>query len=187
MAGFGKFKFWLFLNLFVFFFEINVFHSLEQQQQNAYSIAGGTNKLFANKNLTTTTTLTGSTPPPPLLLARNQQRVVEQQQLDDGLEKGGVTTNAANYYKYDINKNSTTKPSERSVLHKVILWVIFMSIILATLIGNTLVILAVVIVRKLHTQDNANNFLIVSLAVSDLLVGVFAMPFAVYAELNNNE
>jgi hypothetical protein len=185
MAGFGKFKFWLFLNLFVFFFEINVFHSLEQQQQqNAYSIAGGTNKLFANNNLTiTTSALTGSTPP----LARNQQRVVEQQ-LGDALENGGVTTNAANYYKYDINsKNSTTKPSERSVLHKVILWVIFMSIILATLIGNTLVILAVVIVRKLHTQDNANNFLIVSLAVSDLLVGVFAMPFAVYAELNNNE
>jgi hypothetical protein len=57
-----------------------------------------------------------------------------------------------------------------------------------TLVGNMLVILAVVIVRKLHTQDNANNFLIVSLAVSDFLVGVLAMPFALYAELSyNNE
>jgi hypothetical protein len=49
-----------------------------------------------------------------------------------------------------------------------------------------LVILAVVIVRKLHTQDNANNYLIVSLAVSDFLVGVLAMPFAVYVEFSED-
>lgn len=71
-----------------------------------------------------------------------------------------------------------------SMLHAVLVSIIFMVIILATLIGNSLVIVAVVIVRKLHTQDNANNLLIVSLAVSDLLVGVFAMPFAFYLELS---
>ena len=56
-------------------------------------------------------------------------------------------------------------------------------VILATLIGNTLVILAVMIVKKLHTKDNANNYLIVSLAISDLLVGVLVLPFALHIEI----
>jgi ABC-type sugar transport system permease subunit len=68
---------------------------------------------------------------------------------------------------------------------KILITVIYVIIVLSTLIGNMLVILAVVIVRKLHTQDNANNFLIVSLAVSDFLVGVLAMPFAIYVELSD--
>ncbi len=63
---------------------------------------------------------------------------------------------------------------------------IYIPIIICTLVGNMLVVLAVVIVRKLHTQDNANNFLIVSLAISDFLVGVLAMPFAVYVELTDD-
>jgi hypothetical protein len=41
--------------------------------------------------------------------------------------------------------------------------------------GNLVVILAVCLVRKLRT---ASNILIVSLAVSDILVGVFIMPLA---------
>jgi hypothetical protein len=55
--------------------------------------------------------------------------------------------------------------------------------ILATVIGNTLVILAVLIVKKLHTKDNANNYLIVSLAISDLLVGILVLPFALHVEI----
>lgn len=74
-----------------------------------------------------------------------------------------------------------------NILYAVLVSTVFLVIILVTLIGNTLVILAVVIVRKLHTQDNANNFLIVSLAVSDLLVGVFAMPFAFYMEFSEDK
>ena len=62
---------------------------------------------------------------------------------------------------------------------------IYIPIIICTIVGNTLVVLAVVIVRKLHTQDNANNFLIVSLALSDFLVGVMVMPFHVYVELSS--
>ena len=61
---------------------------------------------------------------------------------------------------------------------------ILIPIIICTIVGNLLVVLAVVIVRKLHTQDNANNFLIVSLAVSDFLVGLVVMPFHVYVELS---
>jgi hypothetical protein len=48
-----------------------------------------------------------------------------------------------------------------------------MSII--TIVGNLVVILSVYLVRKLQT---ASNILIVSLAVSDVLVGLFIMPLA---------
>ena len=69
---------------------------------------------------------------------------------------------------------------------RVFLSVICISIIISCLVGNLLVILAVIIVRKLHTQDNASNFLIVSLAVSDFLVGVLVMPYAFYVELSED-
>ena len=48
-------------------------------------------------------------------------------------------------------------------------------IIIGTIVGNILVCTAVAIVRKLRTPS---NLLIVSLAVSDLLVAVLVMPFA---------
>jgi 5-hydroxytryptamine receptor 7 len=44
-----------------------------------------------------------------------------------------------------------------------------------TILGNLVVILAVCLVRKLQT---ASNILIVSLAVSDILVGLLIMPSA---------
>ncbi len=66
----------------------------------------------------------------------------------------------------------------------VILKCIFLSImILLIIIGNTLVILTVLIVKKFHTKDNANNLLIVSLSISDLLVGVLVLPLALYIEV----
>jgi len=74
--------------------------------------------------------------------------------------------------------------TESKLLRNLILSFICIPIIVSTLIGNMLVILAVVIVRKLHQQDNANNFLIVSLALSDFLVGVLVMPFAFYVEIS---
>lgn len=93
------------------------------------------------------------------------------------------TPSLLNHTNFDpINSNDT----ESHLLRNIFLSMIFIPIILSTLIGNMLVILAVVIVRKLHTQDNANNYLIVSLAVSDFLVGVLAMPFAFYTELSQD-
>jgi len=53
-------------------------------------------------------------------------------------------------------------------------------IIVGTIIGNILVCTAVVIVRKLRTPS---NLLIVSLAVSDLLVAMLDMPFATVYEV----
>jgi hypothetical protein len=84
------------------------------------------------------------------------------------------------------NSSSQDKDSKNGKLVPIIIVsLIYVPIILSTLIGNMLVILAVIIVRKLHTQDNANNFLIVSLAVSDFLVGVLVMPLALYVDLSD--
>ncbi|CAF0927573.1 unnamed protein product [Adineta steineri] len=57
----------------------------------------------------------------------------------------------------------------------------FMSIV--TVVGNLVVILSVCLVRKLQT---ASNILIVSLAVSDVLVGLFIMPLAMVLEISND-
>jgi len=54
-------------------------------------------------------------------------------------------------------------------------------IIAGTILGNLLVCTAVSIVRKLRT--NCSNWLIVSLAVADLLVALIVMPLATMYEV----
>jgi len=54
-------------------------------------------------------------------------------------------------------------------------------LVVGTIIGNMLVVTAVVVVRRLRTPS---NLLIVSLAVSDLLVALLDMPFAAMYEVN---
>ena len=49
---------------------------------------------------------------------------------------------------------------------------------LVTLIGNWAVIVAV---YRLKNLQNSTNFLIVSLAVADLLVGLIVMPWGIFA------
>ena len=97
-------------------------------------------------------------------------------------------THVTKNYNYSIFDSLQMKNtlSMGDVFINIILSFIFLTIIILTLVGNLLVILAVVIVRKLHTEDNANNFLIVNLAVSDFLVGVLVMPFAFYVELSED-
>jgi len=53
-------------------------------------------------------------------------------------------------------------------------------LVLGTLIGNMLVVTAVIIVRRLRTHS---NLLIMSLAISDLLVALLDMPFAAIYEV----
>jgi 5-hydroxytryptamine receptor 7 len=62
-----------------------------------------------------------------------------------------------------------------------LLGVILTLLVLLTIVGNILVCLAVVLVRKLRKPQ---NYLLVSLAVSDLFVSLFVMPFAIVFEVN---
>ena len=62
----------------------------------------------------------------------------------------------------------------------IIITIILGFIIIGTIVGNVLVCTAVAIVRKLRTPS---NLLIVSLAVSDLLVAGLVMPFAAMYEV----
>jgi len=56
-------------------------------------------------------------------------------------------------------------------------------IVIGTIVGNILVCTAVSIVRKLRTPS---NWLIVSLAVADLLVGLLVMPLAIAHEVSES-
>uniref|UniRef100_A0A8R1TWK4 G_PROTEIN_RECEP_F1_2 domain-containing protein n=1 Tax=Onchocerca volvulus TaxID=6282 RepID=A0A8R1TWK4_ONCVO len=56
----------------------------------------------------------------------------------------------------------------------------FLIIPTVTILGNSMVIIAVIRFKTLHS---AINFLIFGLAVADLLVGLFVMPYAVYVHV----
>lgn len=55
-------------------------------------------------------------------------------------------------------------------------------IIIITFVGNVLVCLSVIKVRKLR---HPSNYLLVSLAISDLCVAIFVMPFGLYQSIND--
>ena len=80
--------------------------------------------------------------------------------------------------------NSTASPgrpkSPYQLWQAIIIIVILSLLTIGTIIGNILVCTAVAIVRKLRTPS---NILIVSLAVSDLLVAILVMPFAAAYEV----
>ncbi|PAA49272.1 hypothetical protein BOX15_Mlig006460g1 [Macrostomum lignano] len=65
---------------------------------------------------------------------------------------------------------------------KVLLGFILSIIACGTFFGNVLVVMAVALVKKLQ---NPSNLLIVSLACSDLLVGLLVLPFAIIYQLMN--
>ena len=93
------------------------------------------------------------------------------------------TTTGTREYELSINatKREPTVPAgPRSTATLVLIIIICSLMTCVTIVGNLVVILAVCLVRKLQT---ASNILIVSLAVSDIFVGLFIMPLA----MGNNQ
>lgn len=84
-------------------------------------------------------------------------------------------------YANDTTSRSGEEPPPRYVTWQMVaIAVICCAIVIGTVLGNVLVCTAVSIVRKLRTPS---NLLIVSLAVSDLLVALLDMPFATAYEV----
>uniref|UniRef100_A0A0N4ZRI5 G_PROTEIN_RECEP_F1_2 domain-containing protein n=1 Tax=Parastrongyloides trichosuri TaxID=131310 RepID=A0A0N4ZRI5_PARTI len=79
---------------------------------------------------------------------------------------------------YELNLSKNIEHSSPALAYTLFLCLIP----LATVIGNVLIIVAVLRFRTLHT---AINFLILGLAVADLLVALFVMPFAVYVYMHD--
>lgn len=125
-----------------------------------------------------------------------QQQLVNQQQISSSIiPTNGTTTSIYNSSRQRLqaaipfsssvtaddellNLTSFSSSQSASVRNPALL--IFIIIIcslmtLLTIVGNLVVILTVCLVRKLQT---ASNILIVSLAVSDIFVGLFIMPLS---------
>lgn len=89
---------------------------------------------------------------------------------------------------YTSNNNETTandtfvseENENNPIVVNVFISIMFLIIILGTIVGNILVCVAVCLVRKLRRPC---NYLLVSLAVSDLCVAILVMPIAMATEI----
>ncbi|KAJ1352139.1 hypothetical protein KIN20_008339 [Parelaphostrongylus tenuis] len=81
------------------------------------------------------------------------------------------------WHQNDDKPSSSATPSSYSTLVflKTLLVIVVLIVIIVTIVGNALVCLAVLLVRKLKQPA---NFLIVSLAIADFFVGLLVMPLA---------
>ncbi|XP_035723001.1 5-hydroxytryptamine receptor 1-like isoform X1 [Vespa mandarinia] len=93
-----------------------------------------------------------------------------------------LTTVATN----DIDELLPRFPGKHSLytpLQAILIALVLVGIIVGTVIGNILVCVAVFLVRKLRRPC---NYLLVSLAVSDLCVALLVMPMALLYEISHN-
>ncbi|XP_060066308.1 5-hydroxytryptamine receptor-like [Ylistrum balloti] len=72
-------------------------------------------------------------------------------------------------------------PQIRSLQHLITTSIVLGLMILATIIGNVFVIAAIILEKNLH---NVANYLILSLAVADLMVATLVMPISVVNEVS---
>jgi 5-hydroxytryptamine receptor 7 len=82
----------------------------------------------------------------------------------------------------EYNDDGGNDMSKQIRFETILISIILLAVILGTIIGNILVCIAVCLVRKLRRPC---NYLLVSLAVSDLCVAVLVMPTALMYEVLN--
>lgn len=87
------------------------------------------------------------------------------------------------YESLSISTNSvpSLRPQFYSVEHAISTSIVLGLLILATIIGNVFVIAAVLLEKNLH---NVGNYLIISLAVADLMVASLVMPLSAVSEIS---
>lgn len=76
--------------------------------------------------------------------------------------------------------NTTTFEPESSYEYKILVGIALQALVCMTVGGNILVLLSVAINRKLRTTT---NYLVVSLAAADLLIGSLVLPFSAILQL----
>lgn len=96
------------------------------------------------------------------------------------VSSSSVTTSASSTISTTISPNYLGAYSPYTPFEAVLITLILICIILGTIIGNILVCVAVCLVRKLRRPC---NYLLVSLAVSDLCVATLVMPMAMLYEI----
>lgn len=77
---------------------------------------------------------------------------------------------------FPTNNTTIAIPDSGKHFQELALVALLSVVIIITVIGNTLVILAVLTTRRLRTVTNC---FVISLAIADWLVGVFVMPPAI--------
>lgn len=99
---------------------------------------------------------------------------------DDGVREKGKVCSKKEFSQCVAVGRVTCRWLTMSVFTETFLVLGLLSLIVATIIGNLLVCLSVILVRKLRKPQ---NYLLVSLALSDFFVALFVMPFAIVYEI----
>ncbi|CAF3727368.1 unnamed protein product [Adineta steineri] len=153
---------------------VQVVNQQQQQQQPQQQQVPSSFSIISSNG--TTTTISNNT----------RQRIQTTISLLSSITTTTTTTTANikinNEFNNITNSSQTDQNDTRNPVIVIIILIICSLMCALTIIGNLVVILSVCIVRKLQT---ASNILIVSLAVSDIFVGLFIMPLAMVLELSH--